>query len=54
MIELEKGLLSGQSVLEDLHDLAVIAERRSGAFLSLDELRTSLADDNDTSTAGYR
>ncbi|CAN5877989.1 type II toxin-antitoxin system prevent-host-death family antitoxin [soil metagenome] len=43
-----------EQLLEDLHDLAVIAERRDGETMILDELRTSLANDNDTFTAGYR
>ena len=55
MIELETRLLpTDQSVLEDLHDLAVIAERRNGDFVGLNELRTSLAEDTDSSTAGCR
>ncbi len=35
-----------ERMLEDLHDLAVIAERRDGATMSLDELKAQLADDN--------
>ncbi len=35
-----------EKMLEDLHDLAVIAERRDGETMSLDELKAQSADDN--------
>ena len=34
-----------ERLLEDLHDLAVIAERRGGETMTLDELKAQLADD---------